>query len=320
MHFSVRHLFLVVTPFLTQTFALPHPQLVVPLITAPSDSASRNPHPVEGHAEITANTTLYNAPKAYILHDPSILVGDISTPHVSQTRPITNITTSHPDTQNNHLHKYDPQDSITINVHNIFINTTFSNNTYSSTTQKFEVVNDAKNVAIALGDNSNHTTDLHSFGDKNMINSTGSNTGGWNNQKKGDGLSLWNGIIKRGIKWAKRGTGQFPSAEVKYGAGNESELKKKILAKQRLKQLDYENNQVSKATVGRPDPEKGVMWHDRDEKKCPSPGTLTTIPLGTFFLDFFHICGNRDQVITGEDAPKPPEEYQYCRGGEYPCD
>jgi hypothetical protein len=51
------------------------------------------------------------------------------------------------------------------------------------------VVNNAKNANIAMGDDSNHTADFHSFGDKNMLNSTGSNTGGWNTRNHATNLT-----------------------------------------------------------------------------------------------------------------------------------
>ena len=40
-----------------------------------------------------------------------------------------------------------------------------------------------------MGDHSNHTADFDSFGDKNMMNSTGSNTGGWNTKNRGSSIS-----------------------------------------------------------------------------------------------------------------------------------
>jgi len=74
-----------------------------------------------------------------------------------------------------------PRDSITILVTNTLTNSTA---TSSQNNSKFEVVNNAKNAAIALGDNSTHEVDFDTFGDKNMLNSTGSNTGGWNTKNR----------------------------------------------------------------------------------------------------------------------------------------
>jgi hypothetical protein len=78
------------------------------------------------------------------------------------------------------IHSLHPRDSVTIDLKNSFSNSTVSN---SQNNAKFEIVNNGKNANIAMGDQSNHTADFHSFGDKNMLNSTGSNTGGWNNQE-----------------------------------------------------------------------------------------------------------------------------------------
>ena len=78
------------------------------------------------------------------------------------------------------------RDSITINISNSFSHANVSN---SHNNAKFEVVNNAKNAAIALGDNFAHDVKLDSFGDKNMLNSTGSNTGGWSTKNRGSNIS-----------------------------------------------------------------------------------------------------------------------------------
>ncbi len=46
-----------------------------------------------------------------------------------------------------------------------------------------------------MGNSSNHTAEFHSFGDKNMLNSSGSNTGVWNS--KNQDLNLATGHMKR---------------------------------------------------------------------------------------------------------------------------
>jgi hypothetical protein len=78
------------------------------------------------------------------------------------------------------------RDSITISIHSEMNNSTITN---AANAAKFEVVNNAKNANIAMGDSSNHTASFSSFGDKNMMNSTGSNTGGWNTKNRGSTLN-----------------------------------------------------------------------------------------------------------------------------------
>ncbi|KAN0096448.1 hypothetical protein V8E51_015253 [Hyaloscypha variabilis] len=91
-------------------------------------------------------------------------------------------------THDDQVHALHPRDSITIEIKSSFPNYTVSN-IQNNVKGSFEVVNNAKNANIAMGDNSNHTADLHSFGDKNMLNSTGSNTGGWNTKNQGSNLT-----------------------------------------------------------------------------------------------------------------------------------
>lgn len=86
-------------------------------------------------------------------------------------------------TTRNILHK---RDSVTISIDTSFSNTTVIN---TQNDAKFEVINNAKNDNIAMGDHSNHTANFDSFGDKNMLNSTGSNTGGWNTKNQGSNLT-----------------------------------------------------------------------------------------------------------------------------------
>jgi len=61
-----------------------------------------------------------------------------------------------------------------------------------------------------MGDKSKHTADFHSFGDKNMLNSTGSNTGSWNTkntdssplpahmQRRASGQSIYSAEVEKG--------------------------------------------------------------------------------------------------------------------------
>lgn len=53
-----------------------------------------------------------------------------------------------------------------------------------------------------MGDSSNHTADFHSFGDKNMLNSTGSNTGGWNTKNRDSNLTTERGHKEK--RWKGR--------------------------------------------------------------------------------------------------------------------
>jgi hypothetical protein len=82
-----------------------------------------------------------------------------------------------------------PRDSITIDISSQMNNSSVCN---AANDAKFEVVNNAKNANIAMGDKSNHTANFESFGDKNMFNSTGSNTGGWNTKNRGSNLQSGN--------------------------------------------------------------------------------------------------------------------------------
>lgn len=74
-------------------------------------------------------------------------------------------------------HSIQKRDSVTIHIESAFHHTSVEN---TQNNAKFQVVNNAKNANIAVGDHSSHSQDFDSFGDKNMLNSTGSNTGGWN--------------------------------------------------------------------------------------------------------------------------------------------
>jgi hypothetical protein len=91
-------------------------------------------------------------------------------------------------THDDPIHALHPRDSVTIDIKNTFSNSTVYNS-QNNIKGKFEVVNNAKNANIAVGDHSNHTADFHSFGDKNMLNSTGSNTGGWNTKNQETNLA-----------------------------------------------------------------------------------------------------------------------------------
>jgi len=82
-----------------------------------------------------------------------------------------------------------PRDSITINISSQMNNSNVCN---AANDAKFEVVKNAKNANIAMGDKSNHTANFESFGDKNMLNSTGSNTGGWNTKNQESNLQSGN--------------------------------------------------------------------------------------------------------------------------------
>lgn len=84
------------------------------------------------------------------------------------------------------LRPLQPRDSITIDISNTFNNSDVTN---AQNNVKFQVINNAKNAAIAMGDNATHNVTLDSFGDKNMINSTGSATGGWNTKNHGTNIS-----------------------------------------------------------------------------------------------------------------------------------
>lgn len=91
-------------------------------------------------------------------------------------------------THDDPIHALHPRDSITIDIKSLFSNSTVTN-TQNNANGKFEVVNNANDANIAMGDNSNHTADTHSFGDKIMLNSTGSNTGGWNTNNRDTNLT-----------------------------------------------------------------------------------------------------------------------------------
>ncbi|KAG4433301.1 hypothetical protein IFR05_011221 [Cadophora sp. M221] len=92
------------------------------------------------------------------------------------------------------------RDSVTIHIESVFHHTSVSNvQNYA----KFEVINNAKNAEIAMGDHAGHTQDFDTFGDKNMLNSTGSNTGGWNTKNQDSNLSTGkygNRMIRRDRK------------------------------------------------------------------------------------------------------------------------
>jgi hypothetical protein len=91
-------------------------------------------------------------------------------------------------THDDPIHALHPRDSVTIEIMSLFSNSTVIN-TQNNANGKFKVVNNANNANIAMDDNSNHTADFHSFGDKIMLNSTGSNTGGWNSKNRDTNLT-----------------------------------------------------------------------------------------------------------------------------------
>jgi hypothetical protein len=82
----------------------------------------------------------------------------------------------------------EPRDRISVEIKSSISNSTV-NNTQNNAISKFEVINNAKNENVAMGDNSNQTADFHSFGDKNMLNPTENNTGGWNTKNRGTNLT-----------------------------------------------------------------------------------------------------------------------------------
>ncbi|PVH83486.1 hypothetical protein DL98DRAFT_585382 [Cadophora sp. DSE1049] len=83
-------------------------------------------------------------------------------------------------------HSIQKRDSVTIHIESAFHHTSVAN---TQNNAKFQVINNAKNANIAVGDHSTHPLDFDSFGDKNMLNSTGSNTGGWNTKNDGSNLT-----------------------------------------------------------------------------------------------------------------------------------
>jgi hypothetical protein len=111
-------------------------------------------------------------------------------PIVASAHPIivehTEIPNRHIQTHEDPIHTLHPRDSVTIDLKNSFSNTTVSN---SQNNAKFKIINNAKNSNIAMGDQSNHTANFQSLGDKNMLNSTGSNTRGWNTKNHDSNLT-----------------------------------------------------------------------------------------------------------------------------------
>ncbi|KAL5325652.1 hypothetical protein ACEPPN_006781 [Leptodophora sp. 'Broadleaf-Isolate-01'] len=97
-------------------------------------------------------------------------------------------------------HSIQKRDSVTIHIESAFHHTSVSN---AQNYAKFEVINNAKNAEIVMGDHAGHTQDFDTFGDKNMLNSTGSNTGGWNTKNHDSNLSTGrygNRMIRRDRK------------------------------------------------------------------------------------------------------------------------
>jgi hypothetical protein len=114
-------------------------------------------------------------------------------------------------THNDPIHALHPRDSITFDVKSSFSNTTVSG---TQNNAKFAVINNANNANIAMGDHTNHTADFHSFGDKNILNSTKSNTSGWNTKNHGTNPTT--------DKKGKR------SREQKFGAPEGTKTPKKV--------------------------------------------------------------------------------------------
>jgi hypothetical protein len=98
-------------------------------------------------------------------------------------------------------HSLQSRDSITIEISSSFSNTTVSN---TQNNARFQVINNAKNSAIAVGDDATHNVTFDSFGDKNMINSTGSATGGWNTKNHETNISTE--PHKRSVSWTETQT------------------------------------------------------------------------------------------------------------------
>jgi hypothetical protein len=90
-------------------------------------------------------------------------------------------------THDDPIHALHPRDSVTIEIKSSFSNSTIKD-TQNNINGNFEVVN-ANNANIAMGDDPNHTANFHSFGDKNTLNSTGSNPGGWNTKNQDSTLT-----------------------------------------------------------------------------------------------------------------------------------
>ncbi|CZR69727.1 uncharacterized protein PAC_19627 [Phialocephala subalpina] len=144
-----------------------------PHTTKPHRPSNPNPSPKRGFFARALAIFQFSTLHTTSLHSPPSEFPKLTTP---QSALITR-TLSH------HSHR----DSITISISSLLNNTTVCQ---SANAAKFEVVNNAKNANIAMGDSSNHTADFHSFGDKNMLNSTGSNTGGWNTKNRGSNLTI----------------------------------------------------------------------------------------------------------------------------------
>jgi hypothetical protein len=87
-------------------------------------------------------------------------------------------------THNDTIHVHEPRDGTSIEIKSSISNSSV-NKTQNNANGKFGVINNAKSANVAIGDNSKHTADFHSFGHKKMLNSTGSNTGGWNTKNHG---------------------------------------------------------------------------------------------------------------------------------------
>jgi hypothetical protein len=80
-------------------------------------------------------------------------------------------------THDDTIHVHEPRYSVSIEIKSSILNSTV-NNTQNNANGKFEIMKNVKCANVAMGDNSKHIADFYSFGDKNMLSSTGSNRGG----------------------------------------------------------------------------------------------------------------------------------------------
>ncbi|KAF8850053.1 hypothetical protein BDZ45DRAFT_208775 [Acephala macrosclerotiorum] len=157
-------------------------------------SMTKTPHTTEPHRPSNTNIPPKRTLFARALSILQVFTTHTTSPHSPQDQPVYPTTQiPKPAVVHRTLSK---RDSVTISISTTLNNTTVCQ---SANTAKFEVVNNAKNTNIAMGDSSNHTAGFHSFGDKNMLNSTGSNTGGWNTKNRDSKLTTeWGHKDKRG--------------------------------------------------------------------------------------------------------------------------
>jgi hypothetical protein len=87
----------------------------------------------------------------------------------------------------NTIHVHEPRDGTSLEIKSS-ISISSVNKIQNNANGKFGVINNAKSANVAMGDNSKHTADFHSFRHKKMPNSTGSNTGDWNTKNHGKTL------------------------------------------------------------------------------------------------------------------------------------